>query len=881
VQDVAGPLTSCSFFDETGNALSVMTTFDKYIQTEECEMKNHSSAPDSVSRRELLKQAGAVALVSAVHSAGSSFAFPPNESDAPRIRESFDFGWKFERGDFPDAPQIEFPDSSWKTVALPHDWSIEGPFGEKEPAKGAGGYLPTGIGWYRKRFLMPGSYKGKQLTVEFDGVYQNSEVWINGHYLGKRPYGYAPFFYDLTAHIVFGRENLIAVKADNSRQTNCRWYSGSGIYRHTWLLSTSRVHVAQWGTFVTATQVSKDAATLQIKTKVRNDGSNLARAKLNTILLDPDGRPNQRAEVSQEIESNAECEFVQQLNVERPQLWSPKFPNLYRIRSAIREQERLVDECETPIGIRTAVFDANKGFLLNGERVKLHGVCLHHDGGCVGAAVPERVWERRLEILREMGCNAIRTSHNPWATEFLDLCDRMGFLVLNEAFDEWKIPKGQIGPNGYSNYFDEWYERDVRNFVQRDRNHPSVVLWSAGNEVGDQGAEEGVKTLRELLKVFHTEDPTRPVTVGCDHISSEPASDAARPEFLALLDVVGYNYVDRWRERREKYYSIDRQAFPQRRFIGTESESMGEIRGDYRRLFPSESPAEYLRFLAGRNIDVEQLWRFVGIHDYVSGDFMWTGIDHLGEARWPMKGSSSGVIDSCGFKKDGFYFYQSQWTDEPVLHVFPHWNWLGKEGQIVPVTCFTNCDTVELLVNGRSYGVKGFVFPRLGMEDRYGNYPARARVIRTTADLHLTWDALYEPGSLKAVGTKDGKIVATAEIFTTSQPASIGLSADRESIVADHRDVAHLTLQILDNKARVVPTADNEVTVEIEGAGSLLGADNGDPASHEDYKSNRRKAFNGMCLAIVQSTGKPGQIRVTASSPALKSASVTVVATKG
>jgi beta-galactosidase len=881
VQDVAGPLTSCSFFDETGNALSVMTTFDKYIQTEECEMKNHSSAPDSVSRRELLKQAGAVALVSAVHSAGSSFAFPPNESDAPRIRESFDFGWKFERGDFPDAPQIEFPDSSWKTVALPHDWSIEGPFGEKEPAKGAGGYLPTGIGWYRKRFLLPGSYKGKQLTVEFDGVYQNSEVWINGHYLGKRPYGYAPFFYDLTAHIVFGRENLIAVKADNSRQTNCRWYSGSGIYRHTWLLSTSRVHVAQWGTFVTATQVSKDAATLQIKTKVRNDGSNLARAKLNTILLDPDGRPNQRAEVSQEIESNAECEFVQQLNVERPQLWSPKFPNLYRIRSAIREQERLVDECETPIGIRTAVFDANKGFLLNGERVKLHGVCLHHDGGCVGAAVPERVWERRLEILREMGCNAIRTSHNPWATEFLDLCDRMGFLVLNEAFDEWKIPKGQIGPNGYSNYFDEWYERDVRNFVQRDRNHPSVVLWSAGNEVGDQGAEEGVKTLRELLKVFHTEDPTRPVTVGCDHISSEPASDAARPEFLALLDVVGYNYVDRWRERREKYYSIDRQAFPQRRFIGTESESMGEIRGDYRRLFPSESPAEYLRFLAGRNIDVEQLWRFVGIHDYVSGDFMWTGIDHLGEARWPMKGSSSGVIDSCGFKKDGFYFYQSQWTDEPVLHVFPHWNWLGKEGQIVPVTCFTNCDTVELLVNGRSYGVKGFVFPRLGMEDRYGNYPARARVIRTTADLHLTWDALYEPGSLKAVGTKDGKIVATAEIFTTSQPASIGLSADRESIVADHRDVAHLTLQILDDKARVVPTADNEVTVEIEGAGSLLGADNGDPASHEDYKSNRRKAFNGMCLAIVQSTGKPGQIRVTASSPALKSASVTVVATKG
>jgi beta-galactosidase len=868
------------FFDETASGLPMMTTFDEYSSAlEECEMNNDSSAPDAVSRRELLKQAGAVALVSAVHSAGSSFAFVPNESDAPRIRESFDFGWKFRKGDFPDAQQVEFPDSSWKTVALPHDWSIEGPFGEKEPANGAGGYLPTGIGWYRKRFLLPGSYEGKQLTIEFDGVYQNSEVWINGRYLGKHPYGYAPFFYDLTAHIVFGRENLMAVKVDNSRQTNCRWYSGSGIYRHTWLLSTGRVHVAPWGTFVTATQVSKDAATLQIKTKVRNDGSNLARAKLNTILLDLDGRPIQQTEASREIAPKAEYEFVQQLNVERPLLWSPKYPNLYRVRSAIREQEQLVDECETPIGIRSAVFDANKGFLLNAERVKLHGVCLHHDGGCVGAAVPERVWERRFETLREMGCNAIRTSHNPYAAEFLDLCDRMGFLVLNEAFDEWKVPKGQIGPNGYSNYFDEWYERDVRNFVQRDRNHPSVVLWSAGNEVGDQGTPEGAKTLEALLKVFHTEDPTRPVTVGCDHISSEPASDAARPEFLALLDVVGYNYVDRWRERREKYYTIDRQAFPQRRFIGTESESMGEIRGDYRRLFPSESPAEYLRFLAGRNIDVEQLWRFVGIHDYVSGDFMWTGIDHLGEARWPMKGSSSGVIDSCGFKKDGFYFYQSQWTEEPVLHVFPHWNWLGKEGQIVPVTCFTNCDTVELFVNGRSYGVKGFAFPRLGMEDRYGSYPARARVIRTTADLHLTWDALYEPGSLKAVGTKDGTIVRTAEIFTTGQPASVGLSVDRESIVADQRDVAHLTLEILDDKARVVPTADNEVTVEIEGAGSLLGADNGDPASHEDYKSNRRKAFNGICLAIVQSAGKPGQIRVTASSPALRSASVTIVAT--
>jgi beta-galactosidase len=739
--------------------------------------------------------------------------------------------------------------------------------------------LPTGIGWYRKHFHLPASYKDKLVTIEFDGVYQNSEVWINGEYLGKRPYGYVPFFYGLTPHVAFGRENVMAVKVDNSRQTNCRWYSGSGIYRHTWLVSTRLVHVAHWGTFVTSPHVSKDSATLKISTRVKNDGNGPARCTLDTILFDDDGKAVARTEASQEIASHAECEFVQQLTVEKPWLWSVQDPHLYKIHCAIQDHAQLADEYDTPIGIRDAVFDADKGFLLNGERVKLNGVCLHHDGGCVGAAVPERVWERRLQILREMGCNAIRTSHNPYAAEFLDLCDRMGFLVMNEAFDEWKVSKGQIGPHGYSNYFDEWFERDVRNFVQRDRNHPSVVLWSAGNEVGDQGALHGAETLAKLLKVFHAEDPTRPVTVGCDHISSEPVSDAARPEFLALLDVVGYNYVDRWRDRREKYYSIDRNAFPKRRFIGTESESIGGIRGDYRDLFPGEPLAEFLRFRAGRNIDAEQLWRFVGIHDYVAGDFMWTGIDHLGEARWPMKGSSTGVIDICGFKKDGFYFYQSQWTGKPVLHIFPHWNWKGKEGSIVPVSCFTNCDTVELFLNGRSFGVKGFAFPRLGMEGRYGNYPARAKVTRTTADLHLTWDVPYEPGVLKAVGMQDGKIVSIVEVFTTGDPTTLSLSADRELIVADQRDVAHLTVQILDGKGRAVPIVDNEVTFELAGEGSLLGVDNGNPESHEDYRSNRRRAFNGLCLAIVQSTGKPGQIRVTAASPALKPASV-IIATK-
>jgi beta-galactosidase len=844
-------------------------------------MKNNGVLQNSLSRRQLLKAAVSAAVVVSTPSfIAASFAQSGSDAVAPRIRESFDFGWRFRRGDFPGAEMPDFSESDWRTLDLPHDWSIEGPFDEKEPSSFCGAYLPTGIGWYRKRFRLPDSYKNRNLTIEFDGVYQLSEVWINGQFLGKRPYGYVPFFYDLTPYLNFGRDNLIAVKVDNSHQTNCRWYSGSGIYRHTWLLSTNRIHIAHWGTFVSSPQVSKEVAKLRVSTKVSNESDSGARCTLVTNIIDREGNAVQTIEMSQDIAAGNEHEFVQQLNVNTPRLWSVTDPYMYKVRSTVRMQSGVVDEYETPIGIREAVFDADRGFVLNGERLKLNGACLHHDGGCVGAAVPERVWERRLEILKEMGCNAIRTSHNPYAAEFLDLCDRMGFLVMNEAFDEWKVPKGQIGPNGYAKYFDEWYERDVQNFVRRDRNHPSVVLWSAGNEIGDQGSPQGPETLEKLLKVFHAEDPTRPVTAGCDHIHSEPASEAASPEFLALLDVVGYNYVDRWRDRREKYYSIDRQAFPQRRFVGTESEAMGGIRGEYPDLLHAAAPiAGFFQFLRARNIDVEQLWKFVSTYDYVAGDFMWTGIDYLGEARWPMKGSSSGVIDTCGFKKDGYYFYQSQWTDKPVLHLFPHWNWKGKEGQIIPVTCFTNCDTVELYLNGRSLGVKGYEFPRRGMEGRWGNLPARSKVPRTTGDLHLSWDVLYEPGALKVVGTKNEKIIATTEIFTAGPAAAIRLLSDREWLGRDKNNVAHITVRILDDKGRIVPTADNEVTFEIEGAGSLIGTDNGNPASHEDYQSNRRKAFNGLCLAIVKSNGKASQIQLRAVSPGLQADRV-IIATR-
>lgn len=621
---------------------------------------------------------------------------------AARLRQSFDFGWKFHQGDASGAQMPEFSDAGWSDVDLPHDWSITGPFAEG-PGSATYAHLPTGLGWYRKCFTVPADWQERKVLVEFDGVYQNSEVWINGHFLGRRPYGYISFAYDLSPYLHCG-DNLIAVKVDNSRQPNCRWYSGSGIYRHTWLLVTNRLHVGYWGTFVTTPEVNAESALVQVKTRVENDGRANVHCKLMTEILDRQGQVLLSAQAEQQIMAGSAYEFAQQVRVAQPHLWSVEDPALYTLRTTL-VQDQVADVYETPFGIRKIAFDADRGFLLNDRQVKLNGVCLHHDGGSVGAAVPERVWERRLEVLKAMGCNAIRTSHNPYASEFMDLCDRMGFLVMDELFDEWKVAKAQTPDFGYRLFFDEWSERDAVDFIHRDRNHPSVVLWSAGNEVGDQTAPDGARTLQRLLEIFHREDPTRLVTVGCDNIVAEP--NATPREFLNLLDVVGYNYVDRWRERAEKYYSIDRHDYPQARVIGTESPGMYGIRGDYSELFPPKPGDPVRRWRTNRGLNVEQLWKFVRTYDYVAGDFMWTGIDHLGEAWWPTKNSSTGVIDTCGFPKDGYYFYQSQWTEQPMLHIFPHWNWPGKEGEFIPVMCYTNCDTVELFLNGKSLGVQG------------------------------------------------------------------------------------------------------------------------------------------------------------------------------
>jgi beta-galactosidase len=788
-----------------------------------------------------------------------------------RSEFNLDPGWRFHLGDLQGAEAPAFDDNQWRQLNLPHDWSIEGPYDASAPTGGSGGYLPTGIGWYRKHFTLPPLAAGRRAWVEFDGVYENSTVWLNGQLLGTRPFGYISFHYDLTPHLA-GGDNILAVRVDNSNQPNSRWYSGSGIYRHVRLVVTDPVHVGHWGQYVTTPTVSEDAATIVVRTTLVNDGS--ARTKdgqWKCWVIDPNGsqvvgmtstydpiEPGQ----SKQAESPP-------LEVHAPRLWSVETPAMYTLRTVVLNDGQVVDETITPFGIRRIEYDVDRGFLLNGKPVKMNGVCLHHEAGCVGAAVPIGVWQRRLTTLKAMGGNAIRTSHNPPAPEFLDLCDRLGFLVMDEAFDEWKIGKTRFG---YSRYFDEWAEKDLTTMLRRDRNHPSVVMWSVGNEIREQPRPGGEEPLRKLVAICHTEDPTRPVTLGCDNIAADGGSTTL--PFLESLDIVGYNYVDRWHERRELYYSLDRQAHPDWRFVGTESVAVRGFRNSYSL---GNDPATVRPNYTTGMIRAEQLWKFVATRDYVIGDFMWTGIDYLGETRWPNRLAGSGVLDLCGFPKDSYYFYRSQWTREPMVYIFPHWNWPGREGQIIPVLADSNCDAVELFLNGKSLGEKRLEFPRPGNSGSWMRYD-RPPVNATTADLHLAWDVPYAPGVLKAIGRRSGREVCTQEVRTAGEPAAIRLSVDLNSVAANGADVVHVKVEILDADGVLVPTADNLVRFTVGGQGRLIGVDNGDPRDHDSYQTPQRRAYNGLCLAIVQALREEGTIQVTAQADGLQPASIEVQA---
>jgi beta-galactosidase len=781
-----------------------------------------------------------------------------------------DPGWRFTLGDATGADQPRFDDRQWRTVDLPHDWSVEGTPAENAPGGGRVGYFPTGTGWYRKTFRMPSGSGGHRAWLEFDGIYMNSDVWINGVLLGRRPYGYISFAYDVTEHLVPG-VNVIAVRVDNSRQPNSRYYSGSGIYRHVWLTIVDPLHLGHWGTYITTPRADSAGADVVVRSRVENDRTAPRRGVLRSVALDSAGREVARTETPFALAAGQKLEVEQRMQVAAPRLWAVETPSLYTLRSEVLEGSRVTDLVTTTFGIRSIAYDKDKGFLLNGRPVKMRGVNLHHDAGGLGAAVPERVWQRRLEALKAMGANAIRTSHNPPAPEFLDLCDRLGFLVMAEAFDEWTI--GKV-PEGYHNYFAEWSERDVADFIHRDRNHPSIVLWSAGNEIGEQVTPDGAEVLRRLVGIFHREDPTRPVTTGNDNIAAD--GHPATPAFLNGEDIVGYNYVDRWHERREIYADQDRHDHPDWKMVGTESGTLFQS-FDERYSLGNDPAVVRPNYTSGMQT-AERLWKWITMHDYFAGNFMWTGVDYLGESTWPFKGFGSGVLDITGRPKDGYYLYQSLWTDRPVLHLFPHWNWAGREGQVIPVLAYSNCNIVELFLNGRSLGEKRLEFPAQGTSGGWNTY-ALPVVNSTTNDLHLSWDVPYEPGVLRAVGKRrDGTVACEAEVRTAGPPAAIRLSVDRETISAVPGDVAHVTVEIVDSAGTVVPTADIVVHYTTSG-GSILLLDNANLQDIEPYRTDSRHAFNGRALAILRA-GRPGTLRLTATADGLKPASVSVQAVR-
>jgi len=783
--------------------------------------------------------------------------------------------------------QPAFNDSTWRKLDLPHDWGIEGPFAQENP--GETGKLPWwGVAWYRKHFNLPAEDAGKQVFLDIDGAMSYATVWLNGQFIGGWPYGYASWRVELTPFLKPGTENVLAIRLDNPPNSS-RWYPGGGIYRNVWLIKTERVHIAQWGTFVSTPIISKNAATVDVKVTLENQTAAPVQVNLSTDIYALDaadrktGKPVATASTVAPVRvaANRQALVAQTLSVDQPKLWSIKSPDRYIAVTTVSQDGKIIDRYETPFGIRTIEFTADRGFLLNGERVQLQGVCQHHDLGALGAAINVRALERQLEILREMGCNAIRTSHNPPAPELLDLCDRMGFVVMDEAFDCWAKGKKE---NDYGRLFPDWHEKDLRALVRRDRNHPCVVLWSIGNEIREQGEPEGWKLASHLAAIVREEDRTRPVTAGFNSVAS------GYNGFQTAVDVTGYNY------KPDEYLKF-RQSAPQLPLIGSETSSCISSRGEY--FFPvSENKAEGRADFQMSSYDLyapRWAWapdvEFKGLDQasFVAGEFVWTGFDYLGEptpynsdatnvlnfsdpaqqARAakelaelkkitvPSRSSYFGIIDLAGFRKDRFYLYQARWRPElPMAHLLPHWNWPDRVGQATPVHVYTSGDEAELFLNGKSLGRKK----------------------RSLLEYRLRWDdVIYAPGELHVVAYKNGAPWADDTVKTTGPATKLTLSADRATLRADGSDLAFITVTITDQNGLLVPRSKNRVTFTISGPAEIIATDNGDATSFESFQSHERNAFNGLALVIVRTkAGQPGPITLKASSNGLTSAEISL-----
>ena len=735
--------------------------------------------------------------------------------------------WKFFKGDDSTAKSPDFNDSSWRTLDLPHDWSIEASFDPNLASCTA--FLPTGIGWYRKAIHFPADAAGKTIRLRFDGVMNHSTVWCNGIQVGQRPYGYSSFTCDLTSSIKAGADNVIAVRVDHEQYADSRWYAGSGIYRNVFLNVGDKLHVDTNGTFLTTPRITADSADISLQATLKNDGP-AADATLVTTITSADGQSLATLKQSASLPANSTKDFTFNTTLAHPALWSPDHPVIYRAVTQVLRGSNVVDEYVTPFGIRTFKFDPAKGFSLNGQSMKIKGVCVHHDAGVLGAAVPLAVWARRLKILQDAGINAIRCSHNPPAPEFLDLCDRMGFLVMDEAFDEWIGGKhkwivghnvGQAGTDGYHTDFDQWADTDIKDMVLRDRNHPSIILWSIGNEIDynndpfPPGSPLLPPVAERLIKDVKSVDTTRPVTAAC----AFPATNL----YKTLLDVEGYNYM-------ERLYADDHAAHPDRIIYGSEN---------------------------SQNL---QAWQAVAQNDYIAGQFLWTGIDYLGEAgRWPSHGSGAGLLDVAGFPKNQYYFRQSLWSTTPMVYLsatgIGGGRGRGNGGQAGrSVFCVSNCDSVELFHDGQSLGSK----------------PHAAGDV-------LSWPLEFSTGVFKAVGKK-GSSTVTFELHASGPASKLVLEPDVKSLRPNGRDVAQIELVVTDQQGNRVLDAQNPITCAITGPGRILGIENGNLNTTEDSKALTRSTFQGRALIYVQSLHAPGDLHLTVTAPnlATTAASITV-----
>ena len=780
-----------------------------------------------------------------------------------RQRDNFDKGWLFILGDSAQMATPTYNDNHWRKLSLPHDWAIEGDFYAGNPSGAGGGALPGGIGWYRKHFLLDCEAEpGGRYFIEFDGVYMNSTVYVNGQEVGHRPYGYSSFEYDITKYLKRG-DNVIAVKVDNSDQPNSRWYSGCGIYRHVWLTKTNAVHVKHWGV-----HVQTDAKTGQIKVEADVEGNNY---KVRNTVYDASGK-----EVG--------------LKVKNPHLWSVEDPYIYKVRTQVLVGGKVVDEVWTTTGFRDFKFDAETGFWLNGKNFKLNGVCEHHDFGCLGAAVNEDAMHRKLSKLKAMGVNSIRSSHNPPAPELLNMCDTMGIIVMDESFDMWRRKKTA---GDYARFFEEWHERDLTDLILRDRNHPSILMWSIGNEVLEQwssadadeltleqanlilnaghdastlahGEEMSPNSLltRHLADIVKRYDTTRPILAGCNE--PDPNNHLFKS---GAIDIIGFNYHHQWVKDVPK-------NFPGKPFIFSESVSALQTRGYYK--MPSDeitwAPQEwwlpytdpsymcsaYDNMHASWSSTHEETWDVVKHNAFVGGQYIWTGFDYIGEPTpygFPARSSYFGVIDLAGFPKDTYYMYQSEWTTKPVLHLFPHWNWL--EGQQIDMWCYyNNADEVELFINGKSQGVR-----RKTGEQPEGRYDMHNTKAKLNSEYHVGWRVTFNPGEVKVVARKDGHVVGEQTIKTAGAPARIRLSKDYQG-----KNTTFITAEVVDKDGNLCPWADDMIYFISEGDGKILGTDNGCQTSMENFKAPQRKAFFGKCMVVVSGNGS-----ITAKSPMLQS----------